>query len=118
MTPSKFRGKPVPPSAHYLAIFEVTVARKWTHSSSKDPGLLERLEQRLAISLDRARSAHVAGVERISDLVAVVGVVAPASYTDSVRSRMCKLSAPPLLKELMDASRFVFIAMPRASAVS
>ena len=40
-----------------------------------------------------ARSINVTGVERISDLVAVVGVVAPDPYTDSVRSRMGSTAA-------------------------
>ena len=40
-----------------------------------------------------ARSNNVTGVERISDLVAVVGVVAPDPYTDSVRSRMGSTAA-------------------------
>jgi hypothetical protein len=113
VTPTKFRGRFSPPSAHYLAIFEVTVAQKWTRPSSNRPGLLERLERRLFISLERARNNHVTGVARISDLVAVVGVVAPVEYSASVRHRMGTDSALPLLKELMDASRFVFIAMPR-----
>ena len=113
LTPTKFAGAADAPAAHYLAIFEVTVARKWTRGGARE-GLLERLEQRLAISLDRAFSSNLLPSRRILDLVAVVGVVAPAPYSVSVCERMAADGAPPLLKELMDAGRFVFIQMAQA----
>ena len=121
VTPTKFSGEASPPAAHYLAILEMTTARKWTHSSggsSGREGLLERLEKRLAISLDRAHSRGFVREKNILELVAVVGVVAPEPYSDSVRDRMSKADAPPLLKKMMDASRFVFIKIPKTRAGS
>ena len=121
VTPTKFSGEASPPAAHYLAILEMTTARKWTHSSggsSGREGLLERLEKRLAISLDRAHSCGFVREKNILELVAVVGVVAPEPYSDSVRDRMSKADAPPLLKKMMDASRFVFIKIPKTRAGS
>ena len=79
-------------------------------------GLLERLEARLRISLDRAiSSSFLEPGSSITDLVAVVGVVAPKPYSNSVRSRMSEDRSPPppsMLKAMMDAGRFVFIALP------
>ena len=106
-------------AAHYLAILEMTTARKWTHSSGGlrgREGLLERLEKRLAISLDRAHSQDLVREKNILELVAVVGVVAPEPYSDSVRERMSKADALPLLKKMMDASRFVFVKIPKLRA--
>lgn len=115
VTPTKFGGAQVPPAAHYLAIIEATVSSKWTKSTLR-PGLLTRLEQRLRVSLDRAISEGVTGVTKITDLVSVVGVAAPTEYTMSVRAIMSASagdSAPILLKELMDAGRFVFFKVTR-----
>jgi hypothetical protein len=80
--------------------------------------LLERLEKRLAVSLDRAHSEGFVKEKNILDLVAVVGVVAPEPYSESVRSRMSKPHAPPLLKKMMDASRFVFVKIAKTRAGS
>ena len=116
MTPTKFSGEASPPEAHYLA-----TARKWTHSSGGSrgrEGLLERLEKCLAISLDRAYSQGMLREKNILELVAVVGVVAPEPYSDSVRDRMSSVDAPPLLKKMMDASRFVFVKIPKTRAGS
>jgi hypothetical protein len=121
VTPTKFSGEASPPAAHYLAILEMTTARRWTHSSGGSngrEGLLERLEKRLAVSLDRAHSEGFVKEKNILDLVAVVGVVAPEPYSESVRSRMSKPHAPPLLKKMMDASRFVFVKIAKTRAGS
>ncbi len=121
VTPTKFSGEASPPAAHYLAILEMTTARRWTHGSGGSrgrEGLLERLEKRLAISLDRAHSQGYIKEKNILELVAVVGVVAPEPYSDSVRDRMSRANAPPLLKKMMDASRFVFIKIPKTRAGS
>jgi hypothetical protein len=121
VTPTKFSGEASPPAAHYLAIFEMTTTHKWTHSSGGSrgrEGLLERLEKRLAISLDRAHSHGYVREKNILELVAVVGVVAPEPYSDSVRGRMSRADAPPLLKKMMDASRFVFVKIPKTRAGS
>jgi hypothetical protein len=117
VTPTKFAAAPDPPAAHYLVIFEATVARKWTHRSSAREGLLERLEARLALSLERAFS-HSLCERNVLDLVAADGVVAPAPYSESVRERMGRPDAPPLLRQMMDASRFVFIGLPKARAAA
>jgi len=121
VTPTKFSGEESPPAAHYLAIFEMTTTHKWTRScggSRGREGLLERLEKRLAISLDRAHSHGYVREKNILELVAVVGVVAPEPYSDSVRGRMSRADAPPLLKKMMDASRFVFVKIPKTRAGS
>ena len=112
VTPTKFGAASEPPAAHYLALVEVTTARRWTlPHGSEGNDMLTRLELRLRLSLERARSTGIpAGVERITDLVAVVGVVAPRQYSQSVRDRMGKATAPQLLSEMMNAGRFVFLA--------
>ena len=114
VTPTKFSGDAAP-LAHYLAIFEITTARKWTLSHGEErTGMLERLETRLRLSLARACADAGSSVVGITDLVAVVGVVAPTPYSQSVRDRMAMAAAPVLLKEMMNAGRFVFLAAPRA----
>ncbi len=116
VTPTKFGGAAEPPAAHYLAIVEATVAPKWTRASSSRSGLLERLEQRLHVTLDRAVSQSVSGVTDITDLVAVVGVAAPCEYSMSVCDLMSAGTAPPLLKKLMEAGRFAFFRVPQGSS--
>lgn len=115
VTPTKV-GLGAPPSAEYLALFELTTTARWTraHKLSAKPGLLERLEVRLRLSLDRAKDLGIVTAEQdITHLVAVVGVVAPTPYTRSVMDMMASSSAPLLLKTMMDAGRFVFFAVPR-----
>jgi len=114
VTPTKVATAAEAPAAHYLVIFEMTVARRWTHRSTAREGLLERLESRLAKSLERAYSEGYLHKKNILDLVAAVGVVAPEPYSDSVCTRMSMLDAPPLLKQMMEASRFVFIGVPKS----
>lgn len=118
LTLTKSSGQESPPAAHYLAILEMTVTPQWTRGSGGSQGregLLARLEKRLTISLDRAYSLGFLREKNILELVAVVGVVAPAPYSQSVQRRMSGANAPPLLKKMMDASRFVYIRIPRAS---
>jgi hypothetical protein len=117
VTPTKY-GAAAPPSAHYLAIMEITTAAQWTRPTSSRPGLLERLEVRLRTTgtLERARSDPTLGlshVTSITDLVAVVGVVAPAPYSTSVRQRLANAVGDELgrLREMTAAGRFVFIRM-------
>ena len=114
VTPTRIGASPHPPAAHYLAIVEISTSRKWTKSTSRE-GLLQRLEQRLAKSLDRAYSLNYIEKMCITDLVAVVGIVSPEEYTASVCDLMSHSDAPPLLKEMMDAGRFVFIQVPKAA---
>jgi len=76
--------------------------------------MMTRLNERLAKTLDRAKEeAFVSNDARITDLVAVVGVVAPTSCNDSVSTTMSKGNdVPLLLKEMMDAKRFVVFIKP------
>lgn len=114
LTPTRFGGMAAPPLAHYLSIFEITTKSDWTNPTRTRPGMLERLEKRLLITYDRARSTYPdASISSITDIVAVVGVVAPTPYTASVRSAMEREPCPfAKLKEMMDAGRFVFICVP------
>ena len=115
VSPTHSSGAETGSSAYYLAILEVTVASKWTHRSSSREGLLERLEQRLFLSVERAFSNGLISTRKVTDLVAVVGVVAPEPYSESVRSRMAEPGVLPLLKAMMEAGRFVFIGLPKLS---
>ena len=112
VTPKKFGDAPAPPLAHYLSIFEITTKPDWTKPSRRQQGLLERLEIRLLKTYDRARATNPS-VSTTTDIVAVVGVVAPSAYTESVRSAMEEEPSPfPKLREMMNAGRFVFIRVP------
>ena len=119
VTPTVF-GSSTPPAAYYFAIFEITTAEKWTLPRGDDAtGMLERLEQRLRLTVGRARdNGYLDAAATVTDLVAVVGIVAPKAYTQSVGDRMGKLSAPVFLKAMMEAGRFVFIAAQRPATVS
>jgi hypothetical protein len=112
VTPTKFNG-----TANYFALFETTTAEKWSerYRESRDnvsKTMLTRLEERLRLTLERARAkGFVEGTQGILDLVAVVGVVAPKTCTESVSHQMSKENAPVLLKTVMDAGRFVVLVM-------
>jgi len=108
LKPETYSGAAAPPLAHYLAIFEITTSEKWTHPRGGKPGLLQRLETRLRLCFERARHTD-ASISSITDVVAVVGVVAPSPYTASVRHHMANRGAPPFLRQMMNAGRFVFI---------
>lgn len=118
VTPTKVGGA-APPSAEYLALFEFTTTARWTkaHQQSGKPGLLLRLEKRLRLSLERARElGYITAGQDITQLVAAVGVVAPTPYTQSVADMMVSSSAPLLLKQMMEAGRFVFFGVPRVGS--
>lgn len=109
LTPTKVPGAAAPPVAHFMAVFEVTIAPTW---SSLDPGsLLWRLEERLAVSLQRATALQDPAdpLLDITDVVAVVGVVGVFNCKRSVGTLMSRPGAPPLLRKLMDQARFVFV---------
>lgn len=108
LTPTKLPGASAPPDLHYIAIFEVTTSTPWTKGKKS---LLFRLEERLHQSLDRANSLQPkdATLLRITDVVAVVGVVGVSDCQQSVGKLMHRSDAPPLLRELMLAARFVFV---------
>jgi hypothetical protein len=108
LTPTKLPGASAPPDLHYLAVFEATTTTPWTRGKAS---LLWRLEERLHQSLDRANALQPEGATllRIIDVVAVVGVVGVSDCKQSVGKRMHRPDAPPLLRELMMAARFVFV---------
>jgi hypothetical protein len=117
VTPAKFNGAPQPPAANYFALFETTTAEKWSERyrerrDSVSKTMLTRIEERLRLTLERARAeGFVEGTQSILDLVAVVGVVAPKTCTESVSHQMSKENAPVLLKTVMAAGRFVVLVM-------
>jgi hypothetical protein len=117
VTPTKFNGAPQPPAANYFALFEITTAEKWSERyrerrDTVSKTMLTRIEERLRLTLERARAeGFVEGTQGILDLVAVVGVVAPKTCTESVSHKMSKENAPVLLKTVMDAGRFVVLVM-------
>jgi exonuclease VII large subunit len=89
----------------YVAIFETTTSDNWNKSKGARKSLLQRLEERLRVTLERAKSVSPMTTS-ISDVVAVVGVVSPFSCQ---RSMVSDVAAFPLLAELLDRSRFVFV---------
>ena len=109
LTPTKVPGATALPVAHFMAIFEVTVASSW--ASLTAGSLLWRLEERLHVSLQRAAALQDEGEAslKITDVVAVVGVVGAFNCKRSVGLLMAREGAPPLLRQLMDQGRFVFI---------
>lgn len=121
LTPSRFGTAASEPLAHYLAVFEFTTAPQWARRYKDRDGapaktMLVRLEERLRLSLERARSAGLLGAaDGILDLVAAVGVVAPTTCADSVAAQMAKEQAPQLLGMLMRAGRFVALVLPTAA---
>ncbi len=106
LTPTKLPSGAATAS-DFMAIFEITTTRRWS------PGLLSRLEQRLAVSLDRARALDPGSPHlRILDVVAVIGVIGIDACQASVATLLATRAGIPLLKEMADAARFVFILRP------
>ena len=108
-------GKPL--DADYLACVEITRRSPWPrdyvdeHRRQRD-GLLKRLNLRLGYLLQRANEArpqHVASYGRITDVVALVGVVGEddcyESVVDILSSDRCEHGH---LKQMFLARRFVF----------
>ena len=109
----------IPPSAHYFALFEISSSTVWAMRLRRkgDDTLkttMTRLNERLAKMLDRAKEeSFVCNDARITDLVAVVGIVAPTSCKEFVSTTMSNENdVPLLLKEMMDAKRFVVFIKP------
>jgi len=114
LTSTKLAGATVDTSCDFIAIFEITIVAKWAKA------LVTRLEQRLAVTLDRARAIQPvegrdAGPLGIVDVVAVVGVVGILSCQHSVPSYVTRVDTP-LLHALMVAGRFVFVRLPYAGS--
>ena len=113
LTPTKTMGSGgvlVDVSSDYMAVFEVTNGE--FSRSQRKPGLLQRLEERLRISLDRAHSID-GSISGILDVVAVVGVVSPFSCHQHVGEK-CVAAAFPRLFEMMAAARFVWLKLNSA----
>ena len=106
-------GKPV--SAEYLAVLEFTRVDNWyetwkSESGKTRKGLLGRFEQRLALCVERARTAEPRlEVVNALDVVALVGVVGEFSCQEGVEAQLSKSGCPyPELKRMFEARRFVF----------
>jgi hypothetical protein len=103
LTPTKTAGGAVA-ACHFIAIFEVTTAEKWSRA------LLGRLERRLCVSLDRARSQEALGdINSVLDVVAVVGVVSPFNCLQSVTFKLANDASLVQLRAMAAARRFVWI---------
>jgi len=124
LTPTKFGGAAHPPSGQYLALFEFTTADRWSKRAKRRDDstfktMASRLNERLAKSLDRAKEVgYISSNARITDLVAVIGVVAPTACTASMTFTMTRSDVPLLLKEMMDARRFVVFVKPKVTQPS
>jgi hypothetical protein len=108
LTPTKIGDAAHPPGCDFIAIFEITTVKEWATR------LVPRLEQRLAVSLDRARSLD-ATVTNILDVVAVVGVLGTHTCQRSMTSHVDS-ARTPLLNQMMQAARFVFLRQPFAGS--
>lgn len=98
-----------PPGCHFVAIFEITTSRGWSKK------LLSRLEERLTVSLDRARhlSKDITG---ILDVCAVIGVVAPEHCQQSIANKLNTMTIP-LLHSMMSEGRFVWLLQAVSASV-
>lgn len=109
LTPTKIVAgvSTVETRSDFMAIFEITTTKEWAKN------LAPRLEQRLAVSLDRARTLQLEGEAALTilDVVAVVGVLGILSCLRSIPSQVTKAKTP-LLFQMMEAARFVFVHMP------
>ena len=140
LTPTKERGG-VSTKCDYLGVFEYTMVDNWsvdtevvfksplrtpssptTSSSKAKPtvrkSLLPRLNERLGNALSRAQTAaRDDGARlpaRISDVVAVVGVVGQYACKESVNDLLASPAGKeqwPFLSEMMERRRFVFFHM-------
>jgi len=124
ITPTKFSNSTNPPSAQYFALFEFTTSAGWANKSKRkfdgtSKTMATRLNERLAKSLDRAKDSGIISRDaRITDLVAVIGVVAPTACTQSMTFTMSRQEVPLLLKEMIDANRFVVLIKPKGTLPS
>lgn len=100
-------------AADGLAVFEVTTSHAWATKRSGEKSLLQRLEERLFVLLERAKSIDTAdhATLTILDVIAVVGVVTPHALVQAVATQMAG-TAYPLLRTLMNSARFVCMVLP------
>ena len=109
LSPTKTPGAAAPPACDYIVIFEITTSRSWSAGSRP---MLVRLEERLHVTLDRARAMAADIPADILSVCALVGIVAPASCQDSVSAKMenaANNGSLPLLSKMMGEGRFVFL---------
>ncbi len=97
-------GNLVDTSSDYMAIFEITSKKRWTES------LVPRLEWRLMVTLDRARAIYPS-VTGILDAVAIIGVLGVVDRKESIAERVTSTDTP-LLHQMMEPGRFVFVYKP------
>lgn len=103
LTPTRTPGAVAPPVCDYMVVFEITTSDRWPR------GLLPRLEQRLRVTLDRARAQPgQGGIEDVLSVCAVIGVVSPFACEESVGARVSETSFP-LLFRMMSEARFVWL---------
>ena len=108
LTPTK-ATTPHPQECHYVVVFEITTTIKWSKK------LLARLEERLRVSLDRARDL-TSEIQEIVDVCAVVGVVAPTHCQESI-GMVLKETNFPLLHRMMTEGRFVWLLLQVSPSV-
>ena len=107
-------------AAEYFAVLECTRYPDWYECWTSDSGrvlraLLPRLEQRLAICLQRAGAAGLAA-SSVLDVVAAVGVVGKDVCQEAVEARLSRPDCPLAhLRAMFLARRFVFF--PCAAAI-
>lgn len=129
LTPTTHPLGSAPPACHFMAVFEVTTADNWnTKPRAGGSSFLQRLEERLFVSVERAKAAGATGPTggaglSVLDVVAVVGVVSPHVCEQSMAasstlkgSGFCRLF--PMLSAMRDAGRFVCFKLPYATDVS
>ena len=110
--------------AHFFAVFEYTSHSEWwrdiydrAHRRIRS-GLLQRLEERLAIALQRFLAAGNAPTSTVLDAVAAVGVVSQVDNRADVENVLSAHGhAHVLLASMMHAGRFVHFSVPAAVQV-
>ena len=119
LSPFRSRSSGLRVAAEYVGIFEVTRVYDWTRQSGSRGPLLPRLELRLGVSLERAIAvAAEVGSPKPSGILDVVGVIGVCGVNDCVAPVSGSLSSAagrgefPLLSQLFEAGRFIFIRVP------
>ena len=100
-------------AAEYFAVLEYTRFPGWHEGWKSDTGktrkaLLPRLEQQLAVCLQRAGAAGIAA-SNILDIVALVGVVGEDLCQEALEAQLSRPDCPHAhLRAMFTARRFVF----------
>lgn len=115
MTPTKLS-----PPAQYFGVLEYTAHSEWwrdIYDGKKRlrKGLLQRLEERLAVCIQRYLAAGNPLTDDARDVVAVVGVASPIDNRGDVEAVLSEAACPfTQLKRMMHAGRFVHFCLPAA----